>query len=53
MFDPARLGIDLLVLQLMFTNWLTRMVEDHAASAGGSLVYSNDEFGHGYSSIYM
>jgi hypothetical protein len=44
--DPAGLGIYLFVLFLGTADDLPAVVEDHAASAGRSLVYGCDVFGH-------
>jgi hypothetical protein len=38
MLDPARLRVDLLVLELMEADNTAAVVEDHEASAGGTLI---------------
>jgi hypothetical protein len=42
--DPAGAGHDLLVLELMASDFGTVVIEDHAAGAGGALIDCGDEF---------
>jgi hypothetical protein len=46
MLDPARLGHDLLVLELMPGDLVPAAVEDHEPGAGRALVNGADEIGH-------
>ena len=46
MLHPTRLGEDLLVLALVEADHAARVVEDHAARAGGALVDRGDILGH-------
>jgi hypothetical protein len=44
--DPARLGENLLVFELVGAHGLTSVVENHAAGTGRTLVNSGNILGH-------
>jgi hypothetical protein len=46
MFNPARLWIDLLVFKLVDSHHLARVIKNHAAGTGGTLVYCGYVFSH-------
>jgi hypothetical protein len=46
MFNPAGLGINLLVFQLVSSNRLAGVIKNHAAGAGRTLVYGGNVSGH-------
>jgi hypothetical protein len=46
MFHPTRLGVDLPVLLLIHGDHLANTIEDHTASAGGSLIDGSNKVRH-------
>ena len=45
---PAGLGVDLLMLFLVYSNHMPAVIEDHAAGAGGALVNGGNVSGHNH-----